>query len=102
MDAPTTPKAALTRAAAALGGQAALASAIGFTDRRAVWPWFNQDRRVPAEHCPAIEGATRAAAAERGDPALVVTCEELRPDVAWGVLRDSDPAPAVDSAEQGA
>lgn len=87
MDAQTTPKAALARAAAALGGQAALASAIGFQDRRAVWPWFNQDRRVPAEHCPKIERETRRIADEKGDPSLVVTCEQLRPDVAWDVLR---------------
>ncbi len=74
-------KAALRRAADVLGGQAGLASAIGFNDRRHVWPWFNTDRRIPAEHCPAIERATR----ERGQ---VVTCEELRPDVQWAVLRE--------------
>lgn len=34
-------------------------------------------KRVPAEHCPAIERATEGA----------VRCEELRPDVAWDVLR---------------
>ncbi len=81
-------KAALRRAADALGGQAALASACGYADRRHVWPWFNTERRVPAEHCPAIERATRCAAAERGDPSLIVLCEELRHDVAWGVLRE--------------
>lgn len=74
-------KAALLRAAKVLGGQAALAAALGFADRRHVWPWFNTERRVPAEHCPAIERETRA----KGE---VVTCEELRPDVAWGVLRE--------------
>lgn len=37
--------------------------------------------RVPAEYCPAIEGETRA----RGE---AVMCEELRPDVQWGVLRE--------------
>jgi len=36
------------------------------------------DRGVPAEQCPAIERATGG----------VVRCEELRPDVAWGVLRE--------------
>ncbi len=77
----TPEKAALKRAADLLGGQAALAAACGFSDRRHVWPWFNTDRRVPAEHCPAIELATRAA----GAPVL---CEELRPDVQWGVLRE--------------
>lgn len=87
----TTPeKAALMRAAEVVGGQAALASAIGFSDRRHVWPWFNTDRRVPAEHCPAIERATR----ERGAPVL---CEELRPDIPWSVLREqvADPTKAA-------
>jgi DNA-binding transcriptional regulator YdaS (Cro superfamily) len=70
-------KAALHRAKQILGGQAALAAACGFPDRRHVWPWFNTERKVPAEHCPAIERATNGA----------VRCEELRPDVEWGVLR---------------
>lgn len=74
-------KAALHRAAEVLGGQAAVAAALGYDDRRHVWPWFNTDRKFPAEHCPALERATRAA----GKPVL---CEELRPDVAWGVLRE--------------
>lgn len=39
---------------------------------------------VPAEHCPAIEQLTHGA----------VRCEELRPDIPWGVLRQSQ-------AEQG-
>lgn len=89
MDEALTPeKMALRRAADALGGQAAVAAVCGFSDRRNVWPWFNQDRRVPAEHCPAIERATRAKAAEVGDDSLIVLCEHLRPDVAWGVLRE--------------
>lgn len=94
MDDPTPPeKLALRRAAEVLGGQTALALALGFSDRRHVWPWFNTSRRVPAEHCPGIERATR----ERGSPVL---CEELRPDVAWGVLREQV-APA-ESATEGA
>jgi DNA-binding transcriptional regulator YdaS (Cro superfamily) len=51
---------------------------------------------VPAEHCPTIERATRVKATEKGDPSLVVTCEELRPDVAWSVLR----GPSADAAVQ--
>lgn len=77
----TPPKAALRRAADVLGGQAALATVLGYEDRRAVWHWFGTDRKFPAEHCPAVERATR----EKGQP---VTCEELRPDVAWSVLRE--------------
>jgi DNA-binding transcriptional regulator YdaS (Cro superfamily) len=89
MDSINTPKAALIKASHILGGQAALASALGFSDRRSVWPWFNTDRRVPAEHCPAIERATNGQ----------VRCEELRPDVAWAVLREqAAPTPAAETA----
>lgn len=73
-------KAALHRAAAVLGGQAAMAELLGYKDRRGIWPYFNTDREFPAEHCPDVEDATRG----KGD---VVTCEELRPDVNWSVLR---------------
>lgn len=79
-------KVALLRAAGVLGGQVGVAEACGFGDRRHVWPWFNTERKVPAEHCPAIERATR----EKGAP---VRCEELRPDVAWDVLRGTEGAP---------
>ena len=71
-------KQALRRAADLLGGQAALAARLGFANRTGVWPWFNTERRVPAEYCPAIEAATGGE----------VKCEELRPDVAWSVLRE--------------
>lgn len=80
-DALSAEKDALRRAAEVLGGQAALASVCGFPDRRHVWPYFSTSRRFPAEQCPAVERATR----ERGRPVL---CEELRPDVAWSVLRE--------------
>lgn len=39
--------------------------------------WVNSKRQVPAEYCPKIEKATDGH----------VTCEELRPDVNWAVLR---------------
>ncbi len=76
----TPEKAALIRATEILGGQAALASVLNYEDRRHVWPWLNTDRRFPPEHCPLVERATR----DKGQPVL---CEELRPDVAWDVLR---------------
>jgi len=88
MDAPLTPKQALAEAARILGGQAAVASLLGYSDRRNVSPWFTTERPFPAEHCPTIERATREIAAQKGDPALVVTCEQLRPDVHWDVLRE--------------
>lgn len=88
MDEHATPeKLALRRAAEALGGQAALASLLGYSDRRNVWPWFKTTRQFPAEHCPPVERATRERHAM--DPSKpIVTCEELRPDVPWDVLRE--------------
>jgi DNA-binding transcriptional regulator YdaS (Cro superfamily) len=41
--------------------------------------WRNGVRDVPAERCPDIEAATGGA----------ITCEELRPDVNWAVVRKS-------------
>jgi DNA-binding transcriptional regulator YdaS (Cro superfamily) len=82
-----TPKEALLHAAKTLGGQAAIATLLRYPDRRNVSPWFSTDRPFPAEHCPALERATRAVAALRSDSSLIVLCEELRPDVEWGVLR---------------
>jgi DNA-binding transcriptional regulator YdaS (Cro superfamily) len=77
-------RAELRRAADNLGGQAALASVLGYGDRRNVAPWFRADGpRFPAEHCPKVERALRAL----GDPSKLVTCEQLRRDVPWDVLR---------------
>lgn len=78
---PPPEKRALVRAAAILQGQAALAAALGYTDRRCVWPYFSTARQFPPEQCPAVERAT----ALRGQ---VVTCEELRPDVPWRRIPD--------------
>lgn len=66
-------------AAEVVGSQAALASLLGVT-RAAVGQWKDEGRKVPAEHCPIIERETSA----RG---RVVTCEQLRPDMQWSVLR---------------
>ncbi|MDY2947068.1 MAG: helix-turn-helix domain-containing protein [Mannheimia varigena] len=41
--------------------------------------WVTGKRQVPAERCPEIEKFTEGK----------VTCEELRPDVDWAVLRNS-------------
>lgn len=46
----------------------------------AVGQWSLPGRRVPAEHCPAIERLVNRA----------VTCEQLRPDVDWAVLRSTE------------
>lgn len=67
---------AIRTAADHVGGQASLARLLGVKPPT-VNQWANGDRRVPAEQCPAIERATQGA----------VRCEQLRPDVAWDVLR---------------
>lgn len=89
MDAPRNP--ALERAIKAAGGISALARALNLKSHAVVQQW--RLNRVPAEHCPALEAATG------------VRCEELRPDVPWGILRSSAAnghAPdAAQVAEQG-
>lgn len=72
---------ATKRAIDALGGPVKAARLLNVKDHRyqTVQSWVTN--RVPAEHCPIIERETRAA----GQP---VTCEELRPDIPWGVLRE--------------
>jgi DNA-binding transcriptional regulator YdaS (Cro superfamily) len=56
-----------------LGGPVAAARRLGIERYQTVQSWLRN--RVPAEHCPAIERETG------------VRCEDLRPDVPWGVLR---------------
>lgn len=65
---------AISAAATAVGGQKHLAALLGVKPPT-VNQWVNGQRPVPAERCPDIEAATG------------VPCEELRPDVAWHVLR---------------
>jgi len=74
MDTPET--APLERAIAAAGGITKLASALGLKSHAVIHQW--RLNRVPAERCPDIEKLTAGA----------VRCEELRPDVAWEVLRE--------------
>lgn len=53
--------------------------------------WISGVKAVPAERCPAIEQATDG----------LVTCEELRPDIPWAVLRKQSTriAPATPTPE---
>jgi len=74
------PMKAIERAIQVFGSQAAMASALGIK-QPTISEWLRGERRVPAERCPEIERETR----RRGQPVL---CEELRPDVAWDVLRE--------------
>ncbi len=64
-----------------------MASALG-VKQPTISEWLRGDRRVPAERCPQIERETRRLARDKSDPSLIVTCEQLRDDVAWEVLRE--------------
>lgn len=77
---------ALERAIEVAGGVSILAGRIGVS-ASAPSMWKSR-KRVPAEYCPAIERETG------------VRCEDLRPDVAWDVLRlQASPAePAQEAA----
>lgn len=77
----------IERAIKAFGSQAAMASALG-VKQPTISEWLRGERRVPAERCPQIERETRRAAKDKADPSLIVTCEQLRDDVAWEVLRE--------------
>lgn len=66
----------LQRATQVLGGQLVLARALKVTPQ-AVHQWLSGKRSIPAERCPSIERLTNG----------VVTCEQLRPDIEWQVLR---------------
>ena len=56
-----------------VGGQSAMARAIGYPVRQGhVWKWLRSGI-VPAEHCPAVELATKGRR----------RCERLRPDLDW-------------------
>ena len=58
------------------GATSDLARELGVT-AVTVYQWKEGIKQVPAARCPAIEEATGG----------LVTCEELRPDVNWAVLR---------------
>lgn len=67
---------AIKKAIEVVGSQKKLAAQLGIK-QPTVSQWLRGERPVPAPRCPAIEQATDGA----------VRCEELRPDVAWDVLR---------------
>lgn len=79
---------AIQRAIDLKGSGAALATAIDRSPQF-VSQILRGERQVPAELCPVIERETAGS----------VRCEELRPDVAWDVLRLQLAEP---KAEQGA
>ena len=72
-------RAVLFRIVNVLGSQAAAGAACGKTQGH--FSHWLKAGMVPAEHCPALEGATR----QKG---RVVFCEEMRPDVPWANVRE--------------
>lgn len=64
-------KTEVQRAIDIVGGPAKMASLLGVTTQ-AVCFWRDGERKLPLDHCPAIQEFTGGA----------VTCEELRPDKA--------------------
>lgn len=62
------------RAIDAAGSVSKLAEKLGIV-QQAVSNWRSRGSKIPAEYCPVIERE------------LGIPCEELRPDVAWEVLR---------------
>lgn len=60
------------------GGQSIIARNLGVS-RAAVGQW--KDRKIPAEFCPVIEEMTNGE----------MTCEDLRPDVRWDLVRKRRP-----------
>lgn len=66
----------IARACEIVGSQRALADAMGVTPA-VVSQYLSGLRHVPPDRCIQIEAATSGA----------VRCEDLRPDIPWGVLR---------------
>lgn len=60
-----------------LGGVVCAAEVLNLKSYQVIQQW--RRTQVPAERCPDIEAATGGA----------VTCEELRPDVNWAVVRSA-------------
>jgi DNA-binding transcriptional regulator YdaS (Cro superfamily) len=78
---------ALQQAVDRLGGQAALAAAVGVKQQH-VWNWLNRGGSVPTDHCAAIEQATDRA----------VMRWDLRPNDwhrVWPELINQPGAPAI-------
>jgi len=73
-------------------GHSEVAKALGYEDRRNVWPWTSGVREFPPEHCVTIEIKSNGR----------ITRKELRPSdwqAIWPELIATDGAPAVPEAE---
>jgi DNA-binding transcriptional regulator YdaS (Cro superfamily) len=75
----TKTETALEQAIKLAGGVTKLSRDLNLNGHAVIYQWGKT--RVPAEQCPNIERLTG------------IRCEELRPDVAWSVLRS---APELD------
>ena len=83
-----TPKEALDSAVEKAGGMSALARLLGLSGHTVIYQWGLN--RVPAEYCPQLERLTG------------VTCESLRPDMEWDVLRQPQAAIGNPAITEGA
>ena len=81
-----SPKDALAKAIRISGGASAMARTLGLRGHQVVYQW--SINRVPTDYCPTIERLTG------------VRCEDLRPDVEWGVLRGVAPAQSAQDATE--
>lgn len=79
---------AIKRAAQIVGSQKELARRLGVS-KGAVSQWCAQS--VPLDRCIPIEQLTSGA----------VRCEDLRPDVDWGYLRDTN-CPTTETTQEAA
>lgn len=76
---------AVWRAIKTFGTQEKMADELR-VDQTTISAWGKGDRPVPWAFCIRIEAGTRRIAASKRDPALVVKCEELQPDMDWREL----------------
>lgn len=70
----------IDKAVSIVGSKSALANKLNIT-KQAVHNWYLASK-VPAERCLEIEELTNGA----------VTCEQLRPDLNWSILRSTSDA----------
>lgn len=76
-----------------------MAAALGIK-QPTVSEWLRGERQVPAERCLDIERLTRLRAADAADLKPVL-CEELRPDLDWGVVRKNGNANLAAAIDNG-
>lgn len=81
----------IDKAADIIGSQTALAAVLGVS-KGAVSQWKDEDRRVPAAHCVAIERETKGA----------VTRRDLRPDDWQSIWPELDKPTARGEAQEAA